>query len=114
MILYRNSSFLGVRGCLLRNSRIPSPTASAVFLSADYPAGLPTGSAFRHFLALKPCAAQPFLQKLLHSFSAAYALIQRIAKQKIRRKIFAAAVADASTWLALRCEPKKSLHNLRA
>lgn len=22
--------------------------------------------------------------------------------------------ADASTWLALRCEPKKSLHNLRA
>ena len=54
------------------------------------------------------------LQKLLHRFSAAYALIQRIAKQKIRRKIFAAAVADASTWLVLRCEPKKSLHNLRA
>ena len=47
------------------------------------------------------------LQKLLHRFSAAYAL-------KIRRKIFAAAVADASTWLALRCETKKSLHNLRA
>ena len=31
------------------------------------------------------------LQKLLHRFSAAYTLIQRIAKQKIRRKIFAAA-----------------------
>ena len=58
MILYRNSSFLGVRGFLLRNSRIPSPTASAVFLSADYPAGLSAGSAFRRFLALKPCAAQ--------------------------------------------------------
>ena len=96
--------FLGVRGCLLRNSRIPSPTASAVFLSA--------GSALRGYrlaqlfllrirwllrsrlvaiFSLKALRSLALLQKLLHSFSAAYALIQRIAKQKIQRKIFAAA-----------------------
>ena len=68
MIFIGILDFLGVRGFLLRNSRILSPTASAVFLSADYPAGLSVGSAFRRFLALKPCAAQPLCKNLCTLF----------------------------------------------
>ena len=59
-----------------------------------------------HFLALDSPVA---LRKLLRRFfatqpvgSAATALIQRIAKQKIQRKIFAAATADTTPRLVLR------------
>ncbi|MDD6161285.1 MAG: hypothetical protein PUB35_00560 [Campylobacteraceae bacterium] len=44
---------------------------------------------------LKALRSPALLQKLLPCFSVAYALIQRIAKQKIQRKIFAAAPANS-------------------
>ena len=109
---YRNSSFLGVRGFLLRNSRIPSPTASAVFY------WLTTLRVYRlvqlfllrirwllrsrlvALFSLKALCSPATLQKLLHSFSVACALIQRIAKQKIQRKIFAAAPAPLTASAA--------------
>ncbi|MCI7586267.1 MAG: hypothetical protein MSS71_00180, partial [Campylobacter sp.] len=49
------------------------------------------------FKALRSSAT---LQKLLHCFSVAYALIQRIAKQKIQRKIFTAATAPLTASAA--------------
>ena len=97
--------FLGVRGCLLRNSRIPSPMASAVFY------WLTTLRVYRlvqlfllrirwllrsrlvALFSLKALRSPATLQKLLHSFSAACAL-------KIQRKIFTA--ADAPSRLAQR------------
>ena len=68
MIFIGILDFLGVRGCLLRNSRIPSPTASAVFYRWLSPAGLSAGSAFKRFLALKPCAAQPLCKNFCTLF----------------------------------------------
>ncbi len=54
-----------------------------------------TGSAFFALFALKALRSPVALQKLLHCFSAAYAL-------KIQHKIFAAATADAPPRLAQR------------
>ena len=49
--------FLGVRGCLLRNSRIPSPRLAQFFIGWLSPAGLSAGSAF--FASHPLVAAQP-------------------------------------------------------
>ncbi|MDY5466360.1 MAG: hypothetical protein SPF98_02045, partial [Campylobacter sp.] len=52
-------AFLGVRGCLLRNSRIPSPRLAQLFCCV---------AAWLRFLDLKPCAAQPLCKNFCTLF----------------------------------------------